>query len=199
MVSVFVLSLIFTAGVPFSIGESIAANGSGPAVESKSTRHLERLDESKLKRLIHSRHGKALFINVWATWCDPCVEEFPDIVKLSNDMKGKNIDFIGVSGDYFDDESSKVIPFIAKEKAQFKFYIAKLEGEDAFIDAFDKQWGGGMPATFLYDAKGQLKSFLIGKQSYENLKAAVEQTFKTEVKPSKLGHTQETSFPDGRH
>ncbi len=178
MLARLVLGLMLSANVPFSVWEIGPLNALNPRDERKPLQHLEKLDESKLKKLIRYRHGNALFINVWSTWCDPCVEEFPDIVRLSNEMKGKKIDFVGVSGDDFDDESSKVIPFISKEKAHFKFYIAKLEGEDAFINAFDNQWGGGIPATFTYDAKGRLKAFLNGKQSYQNLKDAVEKALR---------------------
>ncbi|HEY6953029.1 MAG TPA: TlpA disulfide reductase family protein, partial [Bacteroidota bacterium] len=125
--------------------------------------------------LIRSRNGRVLFVNVWATWCAPCVEEFPDIVKLSDEMKGRKIDFVGISGDDFDVELSRVLPFIRKEKAKFKFYMAKLEGEDDFINTFDPQWGGGIPATFIYDSKGRLKTFLLGKQTYQRLKSVIEQ------------------------
>ena len=148
------------------------------APRAEGEQHLDRLDQAKLETLIHSRHGRALFINVWATWCEPCVQEFPAIVKLARDMKGRKIDFVGVSGDYFSDESTKVIPFIQKENATFKFYIAKLEGEDAFINAFNPQWGGGIPATFTYDSQGRLTSFLVGKQSYQHLKTAAEKALR---------------------
>ncbi len=139
-----------------------------------TSQQLERLDEMTLKRLVANRHGKALLINVWATWCGPCVEEFPDLVRLADEMKNENIDFVGVSGDDFDDELSKVIPFISREKALFKFYIAKLEGEDKFIEAFDRKWGGGIPATFIYDSHGQKRGFLLGKQTYQSLRAAAQ-------------------------
>jgi Thiol-disulfide isomerase and thioredoxins len=178
MVAAFVFCSVLSASIPFSAGKTIPADTHASTIESKNVRHLERLNESKLKKLIQSRKGKALFINVWATWCEPCVEEFPDIVKLSDEMKGQKIEFVGVSGDDCDDELSKVIPFIAKEKAQFKFYIAKIEAEDAFIDAFNKRWGGGIPATFIYDAKGNMKAFLVGKQSYQNLKVAIEKALR---------------------
>ncbi len=122
-----------------------------------------------------NRHGKALFVNFWATWCAPCVEEFPDIVRIADELRSSNIDVVAVSADDFDDETSKVIPFITKEKVPFKVYMAKLEGEDAFIDGVDKSWGGGIPASFVFDAQGRRRTFLLGKQSYESLKAAIQQ------------------------
>ncbi len=151
--------------------------GPDPGVADKTPKNdperLERLDAARLKQLVKDRHGRALFINVWATWCAPCVEEFPDIVRIADEMKDRKIDFVGVSGDDFDDETTKVVPFITKQKAGFKFYIAKLEGEDAFINTFDKKWGGGIPATFIYDSQGHKKVFLLGKQSYQSLKASI--------------------------
>ena len=178
MIPILILGAVLHTGLSWSGGNGSTATASATVRDASPSSRLEKLDESKLRKLIHSRKGKALFINVWATWCQPCVEEFPDIVKLSEDMKGQKIEFVGVSGDDSDDESSKVIPFIKKEKAHFKFYIAKLEGEDEFINTFDKEWGGGIPATFTYDTKGQLRAFLIGKQSYQKLKAAVEKALK---------------------
>lgn len=173
MIGVIVISFILNGPLyPHVVGA--VSTASAQAATTTPAIGLERLDEGKLRNLIHTRNGKALFINVWATWCEPCVEEFPDIVKLSKAMKGKKIDFVGVSGDDFDDEASKVIPFIKREKADFKFYIAKLEGEDAFINEFDPKWEGGIPATFTFDSMGRLKAFLVGKQSYQNLESAVQ-------------------------
>jgi thiol-disulfide isomerase/thioredoxin len=141
---------------------------------STPSERLERLDESKLIDLVQSRHGRALFVNVWATWCVPCTQEFPDIVRLSEELKGRKIDFVGVSADDFDDEIPKVLPFILKQHASFKFYTAKIEGEDHFIDAFDRKWGGGIPATFIYDSRGEKRAFLLGRQSYEKLKRVIQ-------------------------
>lgn len=178
MIAFFVLSLLLqTIGPSRNVVQMPAFDAAKQSSPAKM-QNLERLDQPKLEKLIRTRKGRALFINVWATWCEPCVQEFPDIVRLSNEMKDQQIDFVGVSGDYIDDEASKVIPFIEKQKASFKFYIAKLEGEDAFINAFDPKWGGGIPATFTYDAKGHLRAFLEGRQSYESLKAAAEKALK---------------------
>jgi thiol-disulfide isomerase/thioredoxin len=174
MFPLFVLTCLLWAGASEPKALTCKVEPAKKIFDSSTVRRLEELNEMKLKKLIQNRKGKALFINVWATWCEPCVEEFPDIVKLSNEFSGRNIDFVGVSGDDVDDETSKVLPFISREKAEFKFYIAKLEGEDDFIDAFDKRWGGGMPATFIYSPNGKPKVILVGKQSYQNLKNAIE-------------------------
>jgi thiol-disulfide isomerase/thioredoxin len=174
MLNVLVICILVNAVSTFGSGDAAPGSGSYRDNPENKPRPLERLDELKLKRLVNIRHGRALLISVWATWCAPCVEEFPDIVRIANEMKDQKIDFVGVNADDFGDETSKVMPFITGQKASYKFYIAKLEGEDTFIDAFDKKWGGGIPATFIYDSQGHKKVFLLGKQSYQSLKAAIQ-------------------------
>jgi thiol-disulfide isomerase/thioredoxin len=170
------LVTVFTTLLCSAIGvtSSPSAVAQQPNAIDPQAIKLEHLDQAKLERLICSRKGRALFINVWATWCAPCVEEFPDIVKLAEDLRDQPIDFIAVSGDDFDKAQSTVIPFLMKHKVRFKVYIAKLEGEDQFIDAFDKDWGGGIPATFTFDERGHRQAYLLGKQSFQNLKAAAD-------------------------
>ena len=174
MITLVLTGILMNANALYGASGSMQGSADSIVSAGHEIQRMERLDESKLKDLVQHRRGRALLINVWATWCGPCVEEFPDLVRLANEVKNRNIDIVGVSGDDFDDELTKVVPFIEREKASFKFYIAKLEGEDKFIEAFDKKWGGGIPATFLYDSHGENKGFLLGKQTYRSLKSAVE-------------------------
>src|SRR5437764_11377287 len=56
---------------------------------------VTKIDEIALKKILHP-NGKPLLVNFWATWCDPCREEFPDLVKINADYKGK-VDFITIT------------------------------------------------------------------------------------------------------
>ena len=62
------------------------------------TAKVTKIDEKAFAELIKPGE-KPLLINFWATWCVPCVEEFPDLVKIDKEYKGK-IDFITVSLDF---------------------------------------------------------------------------------------------------
>jgi thiol-disulfide isomerase/thioredoxin len=114
LVTVFTTLLCSAIGVTSS---PLAVAQQPNAIDPQAIK-LEHLDQAKLERLICSRKGRALFINVWATWCAPCVEEFPDIVKLAEDLRDQPIDFIAVSGDDFDKAQSTVIPFLMKHKVR---------------------------------------------------------------------------------
>lgn len=141
---------------------------------SQSQTMVEKIDKENLTRLIHERQGKILFLNLWATWCMPCREEFPDIVKLVNEFRDKNIEFIGISIDYPDEINSKIIPFLKKNKSNFKNYVNGIKGDEALINLLNEKWNGALPATFIYNTGGKQITFLEGKHSLEEFKKALE-------------------------
>jgi len=111
------------------------------------------VDEIGLKGLLVPK-GKPLLVNFWATWCDPCREEFPDLVRLDNAFKGK-IDFITISLDETEDIEGPVKRFLANMKAQMPAYVLKTDDEAAVIQTVSKEWAGAMPFTILYDPAGK--------------------------------------------
>lgn len=132
---------------------------------------VEKIDRAKLSKLIKERKGKPLFLNLWATWCVPCREEFPSIVKLTGEHK--DVDFIGISVDFPEEVESKIIPFLKSNKANFVSYVNGFEGDEELINLLDKNWNGALPATFIFDKSGKKISFLEGKKSYEEFKKEI--------------------------
>jgi len=143
-----------------------------PAEDAAIT--VEELDDAGLRRLIGRRGGKILFLNVWATWCVPCVEEFPDIVKLFRSCDPNVVEVVALSADYPDEVDSKIIPFLKKQNVPFKVYVAKFDDQEKFINALDTAWSGALPATFIYDAQGHRRFKLIGQGSYDLFKQQVD-------------------------
>lgn len=143
------------------------------AIESRQllSYPVKLIDKAALYRLIHKRRGKPLLLNIWATWCQPCVEEFPDLVRLSKDKT--NIEVVGISVDYPDEMNSKVIPFLVKLKVPFQVYVAQFEKQEDFIAAVDSTWSGAVPATYIYDKQGNQRFSIIGEQSYKQFKNEV--------------------------
>lgn len=133
---------------------------------------VETIDKAKLAKLIKERKGKILFLNLWATWCVPCREEFPSIVKLANEIK--DVEFVGISVDFPDEVNSKIIPFLKSNKVNFTNYVDGFSGDEELINALDKKWNGALPATFIFDAKGNKQAFLQGRKTYEEFKIEIE-------------------------
>ena len=141
--------------------------------QAKTTTTVKIINVSDLEEIINQSDDRALVINVWATWCLPCREEFPDLVKLAKDYNEK-IRFVGISADDPDDLDSKVIPFLKSQNAEFENYLLNVADPEDFINLLNKDWSGAIPATFLYDKSGKQKEVLIGKQSYELFEQAVK-------------------------
>jgi len=123
---------------------------------------VAQVDDTKLKQLLRPQSGKPLLVNFWATWCDPCREEFPELVRIDADYKGK-IDFITVTLDELSDINTAVPKFLGEMKAQMPTYLLVSEDESALITSVAKDWTGGMPFTILYNEKGEIAYFRQGK------------------------------------
>lgn len=144
--------------------------------QSSNKINVEKIDKTKLQKLIKERKGKVLFVSLWATWCVPCREEFSSIVKLVNE--NKDVDFVGISVDLPDEVESKIIPFLKTNKANFVNYVNGIEGDEELISALDKKWDGSLPATFVFDKSGKKISFLEGKKTYDEFKKEIEKAKK---------------------
>lgn len=162
----FVLLLSF--GVSAQTARRTPVGASAPSAAIKVT----QVDEVAFKKLLVP-NGKPLLINFWATWCDPCREEFPDLVKLDQEYKGK-IDFITVSLDDVEDINTTVPKFLASMKAEMPAYLLKTTDESAVITSVSKDWRGGMPFTALFAPKGDLAYFREGKVVMETMRAELD-------------------------
>ena len=135
---------------------------------------VQLLNEAELEQLINNRESKSLFINVWATWCTPCREEFPDLIKLSEKYFNQDIDIVGISVDYPDEVDSKVIPFLNNQKVNFTNYVQNFQKQENLINRLNKNWNGALPATFIFNQKGKLISYLPGKHQLNNFVLEIE-------------------------
>lgn len=173
MKKAFVITVILSV---FLTGVFLAQNNGNPV--SNKPAKVETINKEKLQDLIKNRNGKALLLNIWATWCGPCREEFPELVRLESEFKGKNLDIIGISVDSKKEVDSKVIPFLKNQKTNFRVFINGFEKDEDLIDFVDKKWQGEIPVTIIYDQSGSRKSFLIGSQDFDTFKKAVETAMK---------------------
>lgn len=132
------------------------------------------LDADAFHSLIEEHKGRVLFINTWATWCVPCKEEFPDLVRLQDHFQNSDVLFIGISVDLPEDLDSKVKPFLRAQKVNFQNYVQNFKEPADLINLLNKNWRGAVPATFIYDRQGKQQAFLLGKHTFEEFKSEIE-------------------------
>ena len=139
-----------------------------------SQNNISVIDEQAIEKIISQRSGKVLLINIWATWCVPCKEEFPDLIKLSEKYKSE-VDVVGISVDYRDEIESKIKPFAKKMNVNFPLYVNGISEAEAFINFFDSDWNGAIPASFIYDPGGKNVSKIYGKMDFVFFENAIKQ------------------------
>lgn len=134
---------------------------------------IANLDEAGWREVKARNQNRVLLVNFWATWCDPCREESPALVRLHNTYRGRGLSLVAISMD--EPESvGEVEKFLKSQGAQFGSYRRNFRDFGAFIDTINPRWGGGLPASFLYDRNGNLVESWQGATSYEEFEKAVK-------------------------
>lgn len=148
--------------------------GGASTADGKQVETVEPIDKTGLEKLIKERNGRILFLNIWATWCAPCVEEFPDLVKLSRAYPEHEVEVVGISADYPDEVESKILPFIKRHDVPFRILVAAFERQEDFINGVNPSWSGALPATLIYDQHGNQRLFLVGQGTFDRFKKAID-------------------------
>ncbi|MCA1592413.1 MAG: redoxin domain-containing protein [Acidobacteria bacterium] len=121
---------------------------------------VREINEAGLKALLdaNTASGHRLLVNFWATWCEPCRDEFPDLVRVTNEFKDdKEFQFITISLDDVSEAGAGVPKFLQTMRATHApAYLLNATDQDAAIALVDSQWHGELPATFLFGRKGDL-------------------------------------------
>jgi thiol-disulfide isomerase/thioredoxin len=141
--------------------------------QSDDSIEIKSIAQNEIDNLIENRKGKLLLINIWATWCIPCREEFPDLVELSQNYQNE-LDVVAISVDFKEDIENKIIPFLKKNKVEFPVYINGFKKDDQLINYFSKDWNGAIPATFIYDKNGKQVKYIEGKHSFESFSSIIQ-------------------------
>lgn len=126
-----------------------------------------------LQAVIAQQRGKVVLVNAWASWCAPCKEEIPALLKLKRKYEQKGLVVLLISADDPDDLESEVKPFLHKMEIDFQTFIGNDSSEEAFMRGMSDRWSGALPATFLYDTKGNLAELMIGGKTFGAFERAI--------------------------
>lgn len=151
-----VLALLLTA-FGSGINDPLLKDASGPEIQD----------------VIQSYAGeKAVLVNVWATWCIPCVEEFPDIVELQRKYENE-LQVVFISAD-FPDSRERALEFLEKQEVDWTTYF-KTGSDQEFIEALSDAWSGALPFTKVIDIKGSVINSWEGKASHSKIERNIKQ------------------------
>jgi thiol-disulfide isomerase/thioredoxin len=160
---------------------SLSASGQSRSKRRVTQRQATRpavitraINAEEMQALLKRDGARPLLVNYWATWCDPCREEFPDLVKIDKQYRPKDLDFIAISLDDLADLKTTVPKFLREMRAQMPNYLLNVSDPEPAIKSVDAAWDGALPATFLYNQQGELVYKHFGRVRTEELRAAIE-------------------------
>jgi len=146
-----------------------------PLVSEANTNDVREIDLEGLKKILQRdpKDTRPLLINFWATWCDGCREEFPDLVKIDNDYRDK-LNFVSISLDEVTEIKTAVPAFLKTMKAQMSVVLLNVKDPEPAIHAVDVMWDGALPATYLYDKDGKVVFKYFGAIKPAELRSAID-------------------------
>jgi len=133
---------------------------------------LDTITAEGLKELVKNSSGKLRLINVWATWCGPCVTEFPEFVNTNRMYRKRDFEFISISAD---DPAlkDKALKFLQNQQASAANYIFNTDDKYKLIEAIDPKWQGALPYTLLVEPGGKILYSKQGAVDAAELRTAI--------------------------
>lgn len=116
---------------------------------------LKSIDEEALRKLVRNDTDKLLLVNVWATWCGPCVAELPELVTMNRMYRGRNFEFVTISLDE-PDQKEDALKVLKEKHASGTNYLSAIADRDQLADILDKEWQGPVPHTLLIAPGGKV-------------------------------------------
>jgi thiol-disulfide isomerase/thioredoxin len=150
----------------------LAAASALAAPQAPAPHDPRLIDAQGYQKLIEQYRGKPLLITFWATWCEPCRDEFPMLNELVKQYAPQGLHVVGVNLDG-DGDLILMRRFIIHYKPAFTNYRKSAGGEDAFVQAVLPGWRGEIPASFFYGKDGQQIGHLVGANDRETYETAI--------------------------
>jgi peroxiredoxin len=155
------------AGMPVAVEKTPAVGCSVKWLDKKASRDaelagfakepvsLEKVTVDQMKALAANTTGKTLLVNFWATWCAPCVEEFPELMDTWRMYRRRPFQLVTVATNYPDEEKA-VRAFLETQKASARNLLPTTMDPSEVVLALDKDWNGGVPYSMVIAPGGKV-------------------------------------------
>ena len=113
------------------------------------------IDNEGVAKLVKNDTKNLLVVNVWATWCGPCINELPEFVTMNRMYRSRNFKLVTISMDELDQKDA-ALKVLREHHLSNTNYILKTTSKDAFAEALDKEWPGPLPYTLVIAPGGKV-------------------------------------------
>jgi thiol-disulfide isomerase/thioredoxin len=168
--SLFVLvGLLWLAGA----GVSHAQVAAPKTPQARAGADPALIDLNGYNTILAKYRGKPLLVTFWATWCEPCRDEFPMLVALAEQYKPQGLSVFGVSLDANAD-MHVVRHFLAAFRPGFPNYRQDPQFDaDDFYHGVNPKWEGSMPETIFYTRDGRIAADFTAEQTRQTFEQAI--------------------------
>ena len=165
--------LVLVAALPSGCGKTPLDT---PVAPESPAHTVTKITEDGLREILEGLKGKPYVVNVWATWCMPCVEELPEFIKFYEAHQSGDIGFVSLSADLHYEFEETVVPFVAEHRLPFPVWVqhgVPPETLIALLDVAGTKWDGPLPATFVFDSAGNLVKFWQERVTFDLLEKTI--------------------------
>jgi thiol-disulfide isomerase/thioredoxin len=162
--------------LPLLVAAVLAGSWAAPAVAQEAGQdgsEIRPIAGAELDRLLAESRGSVVLVNLWATWCAPCLKEIPELVKLEHELAGRGFKLIGISLDDIDAREA-VASFRDEYFPDFNTYHASEADWFALVERIEPNWASVLPTSFVLDKNGEHVATLMGGKDYATFLAAIE-------------------------
>lgn len=115
-----------------------------------------------VQKKLHDNLGKVVVLNLWATWCGPCIEEMPHLNRIQKEFKDKGVTVLAIS----DETKEEILPYLEENNFEINF------GYSSEVPYFKEVLG--RPSTYIIDREGIVREVFVGGREYETFSEAVK-------------------------
>jgi thiol-disulfide isomerase/thioredoxin len=186
----FIVFLVLVAAVGGPVAaQSAPSQKTAPGAAKSAVADPVLIDLAGYNQILAKYRGKPLVVNFWATWCEPCREEYPMLVDLAKQFAPQGVAVVGIDMDD-DSDMNLVRRFLVRNHPGFPNYRQKPGIDlDAFYQAVNPAWRGAMPETVFYAADGRILGSFVGSRPREVFEQSIRAILATGTNSGKAPAT----------
>jgi len=138
-----------------------------------TSRFMTLTDFEEFEAVLATEKGNVLLVNIWATWCKPCVHEMPGLEKLHQNYQGKGVKVVTLSLDEVAKADSLVVPYWDSMHFSMDNYLIATPDQGSFVNKIDPLWIGLLPTSFIFNPEGKKIETVTGALSYNSFEKKV--------------------------
>ncbi len=139
-----------------------------------SSQDIRQIDIKGLQDEIGRKSDSVYVVNFWATWCKPCTEEMPGLLKVEEEFRDDGMELILISLDLPSMKDTRLAKFISDHKIRSRVLLLDEPDGNKWIPMVDGSWSGSIPATLIYAPGKNYRTFHEGVLSYTELKTQIQ-------------------------